>query len=54
LDITDRSISKKMEYANNIDAKNVILIGKKEIQEGILTIKNMKTGEEYKKSLNEL
>lgn len=45
-DLTGRSIKKQMDYANKINANNVIFIGEKEIWTDKLKIKDMKTGKE--------
>lgn len=39
------SLKKKMNYANKIEVKNVILIGEDEVKKGEVNIKNMITGE---------
>lgn len=39
------SLKKKMNYANKIGVKNVILIGEDEVKKGEVNIKNMITGE---------
>jgi histidyl-tRNA synthetase len=40
--------SKALEYANSYDIKKVIFVGKKEVQQKKLTIKNLKTGKQRK------
>lgn len=47
IDLSGRKLGKQMEYANKIGAKNVVIVGK----EDKLTVKNMKTGKEEKKTL---
>jgi histidyl-tRNA synthetase len=44
--ILDKTISKALEYANNKNIENIIILGKKEVEEKKYTIKNMKTGKE--------
>lgn len=44
-------MKKQMKYANNKGIPHVIIIGEEERDSGILTIKNMKTGEETKGEL---
>ena len=39
------SLKKKMNYANKIGAENVILIGEDEVENNVISIKNMETGE---------
>jgi histidyl-tRNA synthetase len=43
-----------MKYANDINVPFVILIGSEEMESGIFSIKNMKTGEQAKLSLQEI
>ena len=47
-------IKKQMNYANNKKVNYVILVGENEMQSAILTLKNMKTGEQLSLSINEL
>jgi len=47
-------IKKQMNYANNKKVNYVILVGENEMQSAILTVKNMKTGEQLTLSINEL
>ena len=47
-------LKKQMKYANDINVPFVILIGSKEMESGIFSIKNMKTGEQSKLSLQEI
>ena len=51
-DMSSRNIKNQMAYAASIKAKKVIFIGEKEIESGLLTIKEMKTGKQEKKSLD--
>lgn len=53
-DIMGRSIKKQMDYANKINAKNVIFIGEKEIWTKKLTVKDMKTGKEKEISIDSI
>ena len=56
VDITllDKNISKQMDYANKIGAKNIIIVGERDLKEtNKITIKNLETGKEEKKELNE-
>ncbi|CEG13151.1 Histidine--tRNA ligase (fragment) [groundwater metagenome] len=45
LDITDRKVRKAMEYANN-KYKYVIIVGKKEVEENKVTLRDMESGEQ--------
>lgn len=46
MDLLDRSLSKNLEYANRIGAKYVVILGKKELEEKKLKLKDMETGKE--------
>ena len=50
----NRNLSKQLEYANSIDAKQVIIIGEKDLKEKKVTIRDMKTGKEKKVNLNSI
>ena len=45
-DIFERSFKSQMKYADKINAKNLLVIGENELNEGKAKIKNMQTGEE--------
>jgi len=47
-------LKKQMKYANDINVPYTILIGTVEMSSGELSLKNMETGEQSKKTLNEL
>jgi histidyl-tRNA synthetase len=47
-------IQKQFDYANKKMIPYVIVIGSEEIKSQQLTIKNMKTGEQEKKSISEI
>jgi histidyl-tRNA synthetase len=47
-------VKKQMEYANKRSIPYTILIGSEEMNTGLLTIKNMVTGEQEKLTLNEI
>ncbi|MBW2965641.1 histidine--tRNA ligase [Candidatus Woesearchaeota archaeon] len=51
-DLSQRKIKKQMDYADYIKAKKVIFIGEDEIKEGMLTVKEMKTGKQSKISID--
>lgn len=53
-DIMGRTMSKQMKYANSIGAEKVIFIGPEELQSGMLTIKDMRNGNQEKKRINEI
>ena len=45
IDILGRSLKAQMKYANKIGAKYTAVIGDDDIENGVLNIKNMETGE---------
>lgn len=47
-------LKKQMKYANDINVPFVILIGSEEMESGIFSIKNMKTGDQSKLGLQEI
>lgn len=47
-------IKKQMEYANNKQIPYTVLIGSDEMQSGLLTLKNMQTGDQEKLSADEI
>ncbi len=54
MDIAGRNLKKQMEYANAIGAKNVVIVGEKDLKEGKVTIKNMITREETQTAISDL
>ncbi len=48
VDISGRSLAKQFSYAQGINAKNVVVVGEKDLAEGKVTIRDMKTGKEVK------
>ena len=46
INIEKQKIGKKFKYANNLNVKYVIIIGEDEIKNGVVTLKNMITGEQ--------
>jgi len=54
VDVMERNIKRQLSYANDINADFVVIVGKKEIQEGKVTVKDMKSGEQKMLSLQEL
>jgi histidyl-tRNA synthetase len=49
-----KSLSKALEYSNKLGVDYVVILGEKEYKENTVTIKNMKTGEQFKVSLEEV
>lgn len=46
LDLTERSLSKQLTYAASIGAKEVIIVGPKDIAQGNITVRDLQTGKE--------
>lgn len=46
INIEKQKLGKKFKYANNVNAKYVIIIGEDEIKNNVITLKDMKTGEQ--------
>ncbi|USS41645.1 histidine--tRNA ligase [Thermococcus aggregans] len=47
-DLQGRKLSKALNYANSIEVKVVIILGKRDLAEGKVTIRNMESGEQTK------
>ena len=47
-------MKKQMEYANRRGIPYVVIIGSEELNEGIATVKNMRTGEQQKLRFDEI
>ena len=47
-------IAKKLNYGNKLGISNVILIGNDEVKSGILTLKDMSAGNQYKLTVDEI
>lgn len=52
--LEDKKIKAKMKYANHLEIPFVILLGEEEIQNKMVTLKNMETGEQETVSLKEV
>jgi histidyl-tRNA synthetase len=48
IDLMSRRFSKQLEYADKKHVRKVVILGERELTEGCLTIKDMKTGEQTK------
>jgi len=46
MDLMNRKLSKQLEYASSINIPYVIIVGKKDLEQGKVTIRDMKTGNE--------
>ena len=54
IDLNSRGISKNLEYANSLTIPYVIILGKEELKQDKIKLRDMKTGKERLLSLNEL
>ncbi|NQE53835.1 Histidine--tRNA ligase [ANME-1 cluster archaeon GoMg3.2] len=53
MDVMGRSISAQLSYANSIPASFAVLVGKKEVEEGKVTLRNLESGEQEKLGMDE-
>ena len=53
IDLMERGPSKNLEYANSLGIPFVVFVGKKELEENKVKLRNMKTGKEEVLNLNE-
>lgn len=53
-DLMDRKLGKQLEYASKMNVSFVIIVGPKDLAEGKITLRNMKSGKEKKVFLKEL
>ncbi|MDR0768087.1 MAG: histidine--tRNA ligase [Methanosarcinales archaeon] len=53
-DIMGRNFKAQMEYANAVSADYVLIVGEKELESGLLSLKDMKSGEQVSLSLEDL
>lgn len=54
LDYNGRNIKNNFKHADKLGAKFVIILGKDEVESGVLTVKNNETKEEYKVKLDNI
>ena len=54
VDLMNRKLNKALNYANTVGISKVIIIGEKELSEGKVSLKNMKTGEQELVDLEDL
>jgi histidyl-tRNA synthetase len=54
MDYLGRSIKSQMKYADKYNAKYTLILGDDELKQGLITVKNMATGSQEKKGLDEL
>lgn len=53
-DVMGRHFKAQMEYANTVQADYVLIVGEKELESGLLSLKDMKSGEQVSLSLEDL
>ena len=53
IDVMSRSLSAQLSHANAINASFVVFVGKNELKEGKLTLRNLGTGEQEKMGVEE-
>ncbi|MCA1813713.1 MAG: hypothetical protein LC624_07155 [Halobacteriales archaeon] len=54
VDLMRRGPSKCLDYANSVGARRVVLLGSKELERGVATVKDMQSGEQREVPLGEL
>jgi len=53
-DLLGRNFSNQMKYANNIGVAKVVIVGQKDLKEGKVTVKDMKSGEQKQVNTNKI
>jgi histidyl-tRNA synthetase len=53
IDVMGKSIGAQLSYANSIHASFAVLVGKNEVEEGKVTLRNLKSGEQEKLGVDE-
>ncbi len=53
LDVMHRSLSEQLAYANAIHASYAVIVGKRELAEGKVTLRDLETGEQHKITMDE-
>lgn len=54
IDLLSRKLAKQLEYANSIGAKKVIIVGEKDLKEGRVTVRDLKSGEQKAVAIKDL
>ena len=54
MDYNNRGISSNLRYCNALGIKKVIIVGKKDLQTNVVTVRDMETGEENKVKLDKI
>jgi len=52
IDLQRRKLGKQFDYANSIKAKNIVIVGEKDLADGNVTIRELASGQEKKVPLN--
>ncbi len=53
VDVMERNVKKQLSFANDINADYAFILGKKEIEEGKITVKDLKTGKQQTLDIND-
>jgi len=53
-DVMERNLKKQLSFANDVNARFVVIVGKRETESGKYTVKDMKTGESVQLEFEEL
>jgi len=53
VDVMERSIKKQLSYANDVKADYAIILGENEVKSGLVSIKNLSTGEQFMMELKD-
>lgn len=54
IDLLRRKLSKQFEYADAIGALKVVIVGEKDIAQGVVTVRDLKSGKEEKVNVDEV
>jgi len=54
IDLMQRKLSKQFEYANTINAAKIVIVGEKDLKEGKVTVRDLKSGKEQQIPLDNL
>jgi histidyl-tRNA synthetase len=53
-DLMDRKLGKILEYAGEKGASHVVIVGRKDYSEGMVTVRNMTSGEQKTVKMDEI
>ncbi len=53
-DVMERSVKRQLSYANDVNADLAVIVGERELKEGKVAVKDLKSGEQRTVSLDEL